>query len=275
MKKILICALLFIMLSACLIACSDTSETQTTAATTSTNGVTTTEYPVITSISILTTTAPVTTAAPVTYSLEGKNYLFLGSSVTYGSASGGYSMADCLKETEGCKIYKEAVSGTTLVNNGSSSYVQRLILWGKKAKNTKYDHVIVQLSTNDATQNKPLGKVSESCDKKDFDTPTVAGAIEYIIAFSKETWNCHVSFYTGTKYDNANYKKMVDLLYDIGEKWGIGIIDLYNDPEMNAVSKKDYAKYMANNGTDGIHPTKLGYIEWWTPKFKAHLEKYE
>jgi hypothetical protein len=98
----------------------------------------------------------------------------------------------------------------------------------------------------------------------------IVGAIEFIIAYAKETWGCEVSFYTGTKYDSALYKKMVDALYDVQEKWGIGIIDLWNDPEMNAVSAEDYAKYMA----DPIHPTSLGYRLWWTPKFIAHLKQF-
>ena len=44
---------------------------------------------------------------------------------------------------------------------------------------------------------------------------------------------------------------------------------------MNAVSDADYKRYMANNGTDGIHPTKVGYQEWWGPKFQEHLEQYQ
>ena len=41
------------------------------------------------------------------------------------------------------------------------------------------------------------------------------------------------------------------------------ILNLYKDEEMTAVSKEDYAIYMA----DRLHPTIVGYREWWTPKF--------
>ena len=68
-----------------------------------------------------------------------------------------------------------------------------------------------------------------------------------------------------------NYEMMVELLLEIQEKWDIGVIDLYNDPEMNAVSSSDYERYM----DDPRHPTRVGYEEWWTPKFKEHLEKYQ
>lgn len=221
-----------------------------------------------------TTTAPVTTEAPdpgpqPPFSLEGKTFVFLGSSVTYGSASGGWSMADYIAENNDCTVVKWAVSGTTLVDNGPNSYVQRMVNSMKRQK--KCDHLIVQLSTNDATQGKPLGKLSTSMNKDDFDTATVIGAIEYIIATAKEKWNCEVSFYTGTRYDSKAYEKMVSALDEVAAKWGIGIIDLWDDEEMNQVSDADYRRYMS----DSIHPTRVGYEKWWGPKFQEHLEKYQ
>ena len=58
--------------------------------------------------------------------LKGKTVLFLGSSVTYGSAAGGVSFADMMAETCGIKMIKEAVSGTTLADINDQSYVSRL-----------------------------------------------------------------------------------------------------------------------------------------------------
>ena len=60
---------------------------------------------------------------------------------------------------------------------------------------------------------------------------------------------------------------MVDVLLRLREKWGIGVIDLWNDVEMRAVKPEDYSLYMA----DPIHPTQAGYLEWWTPKFETFL----
>ena len=91
------------------------------------------------------------------------------------------------------------------------------------------------------------------------------------MCYAQETWGCPVSFYTGTKYQSGLYQRMVNELYKVQAKWGIGIIDLWNDEEMNAVSDEDYARYMS----DPIHPNKTGYIEWWMPKFAEHLQKYE
>ncbi len=204
------------------------------------------------------------TPALDTSPIKGKTVLFLGSSVTYGSAAEGESFADYLEKRDGIKSVKEAVSGTCLVDTGKNSYVSRL---KKLDKSLNPDIFVCQLSTNDATKKKPLGKVSDGYYEEDFDTKTVAGAIEFIISYVDENWGCPIIFYTGTKYDSKQYEKMVNLLYEIQDKWGIIILDLWNDEDMNAVSEEDYKLYMAN----GIHPTRAGYRDWWLPKFEELL----
>ena len=189
--------------------------------------------------------------------IEGKTVLFLGSSVTYGSASGGVSFADYIGKRDGCTVIKSAVSGTTLVESGINSYVSRL----KKLDAEKVDLFVCQLSTNDASQKKELGKIIESKNLNDFDTKTIAGAIEYIICYSKEKWNCTVIFYTNTRYDSEPYGEMVGILKEAEAKWGTSVIDMWNDAELNAALNKNTALYMA----DKIHPTKAGYLEIWTP----------
>lgn len=196
--------------------------------------------------------------------LKGKHLCFLGSSVTYGASSMQTAFPEYIAKRNQCTYVKEAVSGTCLVEGSADSYIARLKTIDK---NEKFDVFICQLSTNDATQGKPLGSVSESTNSEDFDTKTIAGAIEYIICYVKENWGCSVCFYTNSYYDKPEYQQMVDLLYKVQEKWNITIIDLYTDKEFNAVSKEQRALYMA----DQIHPTKAGYLEWWIPKFEEKL----
>lgn len=198
--------------------------------------------------------------------LKGKHIVFLGSSVTYGAAAQGVSFADYIGARNGCLIIKEAVSGTTLVESGIDSYVSRL---RKLDRDLEADIFVCQLSTNDATQKKMLGSISDSFDISDFDTATVAGAIEYIIAYAKSTWNCQVVFYTNPEYASKEYADMVTLLHDIQDKWGIAIIDMWSDECFNATSQEQRDLYMA----DSIHPTKAGYLEWWTPYMEAILSE--
>lgn len=191
--------------------------------------------------------------------------IFLGSSVTYGSAAEGRSFVEMLAEKYKFKYIKEAVSGTTLVDNGKDSYIQRMI--HNIDKEVECEHFICQLSTNDATQGLSLGRISTAKELNEFDTSTIAGAMEYVICYVCTTWQCPVSFYTNTYYDSENYQHMVDVLYQLKDKWGIGIIDLWNDEEMRKISRDKYEIYMA----DAIHPTVLGYKEWWLPKFEKFL----
>ena len=194
-----------------------------------------------------------------------KRIIFLGSSVTYGSAAGGVSFADIICEKNGYEMIKEAVSGTTLVDSEELSYISRL----RKINCDSADLFICQLSTNDASLGKPIGSISDSREMKDFDTNTVAGAIEYILAYVTDKWHCPMTFYTGTKYDSEDYSKMVFLLGEIAKKWNIPIIDLWNEPSFNSVSKEEYSKYM----NDPIHPTLLGYKEWWSPYIEKCIIK--
>ena len=164
----------------------------------------------------------------------------------------------------GCTMVKEAVSGTTLVDLGSSSYISRMKTIDASVH---ADLFVCQLSTNDATKNLPLGEVSDSRQLSDFDTSTVAGAIEYIIAYASSTWNCPVVFYTNPVYDSTSYQNMVSLLLQIQKKWKIGVIDLWNDAAFNTITDSQKKLYMA----DPIHPTKAGYLLWWTPYIEAEL----
>ncbi len=198
-------------------------------------------------------------------SLGGRTVIFLGSSVTYGFASKGESFVDYLAAQDGLVAVKEAKSGTTLVDDKADSYVSRL-----KAidKSIKADAFVCQLSTNDATQGKPLGEIADGFEIDGSDNHTVAGAIEYIIAYAKQTWNCPVAFYTNTKYDSEAYGEMVGLLGKIAEKWNVKVIDLWNNGQLNSVSGEQRALYM----NDNIHPTRLGYRDFWLPVIRPELE---
>lgn len=200
--------------------------------------------------------------------LKGMNLCFLGSSVTAGDASLGVAFPDYIAKRNDCAYVKEAVGGTKLVDDGDNSYISRMKK--KIDPNEKFDAFIFQLSTNDATWKEPLGKISDSENQEDFDTSTVTGAMEYIICYAKQTWDCPVIIYTGTRYDSNAYEKMVEVLPALQKKWNIGVIDLWNSEQMNSVSEEDYKLYMA----DAIHPTQAGYLKWWTPFMEEYLSEY-
>lgn len=190
--------------------------------------------------------------------LTGKRICYLGSSVTYGAASKGVSFVEYIAKRNGNEYTKEAVSGTTLVDCAPDSYIARL----KKITNKEFDLFVCQLSTNDAAQGKTQGK--PSFENEAPDTATICGAIEYIIRYARNAWNCPVLFYTNPFYENDNYATMVGMLHEIAEKYEIAVLDFYTDKKFNAVSAEKRALYMA----DHVHPTQAGYLEWWTPNME-------
>lgn len=196
--------------------------------------------------------------------LEGKSIAALGSSV-FAAPSG---VGEYLAIRFGADLTKEAASGTTLSEVYSNSYVERM-----KTMDTdkNFDLFLCQLSTNDATQNVPLGEISESTELEDFDTQTVAGALEYIIAYVKENWGCPFILFIGSQYDSEEYGQMVELSKVLSEKWGIGLSNLWDNEEVNGISDELRAEYVAE---DGIHPTTEGYQKWWGPYMEAAVIDY-
>lgn len=230
--------------------------------------------------------------------LAGKKIYWLGSSVTYGASSGGVSMAEYLGKKAGLTSAKEAVSGTTLFNDGltgntgANSYVNRLIHSKNFSRDDQIDAFICQISTNDCTADR-LSKrgtmTPEGVEDLDqFDVATTLGAVEYIIEYVLETYFCPVYFYSGAYFGDGNNKAMrqngnpkgsdygilVSQVKEIAKKWDaiggvrVGVIDLYNDKAFNAAASD---AYYAWSTSDPIHPKKAGYLQWWMPYFEAYL----
>ena len=203
----------------------------------------------------------------VSHPLAGTKIFYLGSSITYGSASGGIAFGEIINKISGNPFTKEAVSGTTLVDNGSSSYVQRL----KKLNFAeKPDFLVVQLSTNDFSQNKPTGTVQNGTNSSDFDTSTISGASQHIIAYAKEQYPAvKVVFYTGAVRGDWGYKTAYENYINgdfkkICEKWEIEPLDIFHS------EYKNFSFYWS----DAIHPTIQGYAAGWTPLFVKYFAEH-
>lgn len=195
--------------------------------------------------------------------LKGKTILFLGSSVTYGSAADGISFVEHIAARTGCYVIKEAISGTTLADLDDQSYVSRL----KRISGAVCpDLFVCQLSTNDASHCVPLGKTGEP----EPDMKTVTGAVAAIVQYVREKWRCPVIFYTNPRYESAAYAKMVEALHTLASSMDFSVIDLWNDTAFNRITAEQRVRFMA----DEIHPTDTGYREWWTPVIEKELVRF-
>lgn len=205
-------------------------------------------------------------SAPLEHSpYAGKHLIFLGSSVTLGEAACKEGIPEYFASRFGCRVTKEAVSGTTLTDLDRESYVQRML----HRLNTEEpcDLFVCQLSTNDAARGLPLGAVASGRDRSSFNTGTILGAMEFIISYAKDVWHCPVAFYTGSFFQSAPYEAMVESLPALQEKWGIHVLDLWHDSAFNDLSEEARALYMR----DPVHPTKAGYRQWWCPELERQI----
>jgi hypothetical protein len=227
--------------------------------------------------------------------LTGKTIYWLGSSVTLGMESGGQAVADYIAARNGAVCVKEAVSGTTLIDepyktwfSSSDSYITRLKTSVNFDKSAEIDAFVCQISTNDAKSEnlEQWGQITgaDVTDLNVFDVKTTLGAMEYVIAYVHETWGCPVYFYSGSYFGDdgltgsknpsgTDYAKLVQMTHEIADKWNaiagyeVHVIDLYNDGAFNNIADAQFKLYMR----DPIHPLKAGYLEWWTPYFESVL----
>ena len=215
--------------------------------------------------------------------LKNRNLLFLGSSITYGSASGGISFADYVGVRNGAIVKKNAQSSTNMAkpsgSTNDSSYVSRLAR--VDAAGFVPDVFVCQLSLNDSVNGIEIGTLP-TVDFSDLtddslrilynNATTVAGAIAYIDAFARYYWpDCQVVFFTvrNNGYNNQ-YANMRDKLFEAQGKYNnFKIIDMWSRADLTNVtgSLSLFRLYMADNN----HPKKAGYLYQWTPIFESSL----
>lgn len=224
-----------------------------------------------------------------TNSLNGKKFYYLGSSVTLGMESGEEALPEFLEAIDGVSFQKEAKSGTTLKGTTSDdSYIARMVNSKKFNKNEKIDAFFIQLSTNDASKKNGInfGKVSakNQTDLSSFDVSTTIGGLEYIINYVNNIWHTKIFIYSNAYFEDegkksvsytlgSDYLKLVNLTCELEEKYNsiesmdVTFIDLFSDKDFNNISEQEYELYMF----DAIHPTKAGYLKWWTPYIEHTL----
>lgn len=183
--------------------------------------------------------------------LMGESMLFLGSSVTRGYGSLGEAFPECFHWMDGAIFTKEAVDGTTLADMDDRSYLARL----RKHEGESFEYMLVQLSTNDAWQRAPLG------DKDSQDTGTTFGSLNEILRIGSSISSTLPIVWSNPYFKNDRYREMVSICKEISAEGRCLFLNLYEDPEVNSISKKERRLYLM----DEIHPTRAGYRDWLFP----------
>ena len=198
---------------------------------------------------------------------------YLGSSITYGSKTGGTAFPEITQKVTGCDTVKRAISGTnlTIQSGRTDSYIERFV---QLPVDDDPDYLIIQLSSNDFSRGYSLGEISQSKDLKDLSTATITGAIETLIAKAKQQWSdVTVVFYscpieTSWKAYNT-YKTYVNgTMKALEEKWegDMVMLDLFNS---------DYVRNASYIHTDHLHPLIKGYAQLFTPEWINFIYELE
>lgn len=200
--------------------------------------------------------------------------LFSGDSICYGAGySGGYPII-IKKRNPLATIVNYGISGTTVAkrNGRSDSILERLDTMQSNA-----DFVIFEGGVNDAwTESIELGTFNKSANVDStttFNEETFSGALESLFnkAYRKYP-SAHIMFVIVSVSDNYNTYEYLNRAKEICEKWKVTPIDI-RESGLNFMIKECVSLYGAG-GTDGTHPSKLGYEKFFVPMIESEIKKY-
>lgn len=205
--------------------------------------------------------------------IEG-TILFSGDSICYGAGySGGYA-AIIGQNNPLARITNYGISGTTIAlrSGRNDSILERLDTMQSTA-----DFVIFDGGINDAwDETVEIGTFDKSGNVDQatvFNENTFSGALESLFnkAYKKYP-KAHIMFVIVSVSDNYSTYEYLNRAKEICEKWRVTPIDI-RESGLNLMVQECLSLYGAN-GTDGTHPSKLGYEKFYAPMIEAEIKKY-
>ena len=200
--------------------------------------------------------------------------LFSGDSICYGAGhSGGYANI-IQKRNPLATVVNYGVPGTTVAkrNGRSDSILERLDTMQSNA-----DSVIFEGGINDAwDETVEIGTFNKSANVDStttFNEETFSGALESLFnkAYRKYP-KAHIMFVIVSVSDNYGTCEYLNRAKEICEKWKVTPIDI-RESGLNLMVKECVSLYGAG-GTDGTHPSKLGYEKFFVPMIESEIKKY-
>lgn len=209
--------------------------------------------------------------------LNDKTVLIEGDSIMYGYGSNGEGIGEILRDRYGFRLYKNAISGSTLAYVEGTENIRNRIVNGVKKP---YDYIILDGGYNDYGKSLPLGSLmSESYPYASApDATTVIGAMELIFQHIKKNYpKTKIYFVTPHKVNrvwvqvnslNLTFKDYYDALISVCNLYSVPVIDLWNESGLTTYFSE---MKVFTKDNDGLHPTKEGYEEFYLPVFQKSL----
>lgn len=206
------------------------------------------------------------------HQLKGKYVLGFGDSIMYGAGNDDMSVTQIIAEKYGMHYTDYSVKGAAVGNRSGRGHipdqVRKAISAGKKA-----DLILFNGGTNDMNHTS-LGTINSGCDMSSIKEATYTDGMEKMLWMMTENWkNTPIIYIRAHNMDLGSDEKerlFGDRGIAVAEKWGAAAIDLYNDSYLNTENIQMANRYTLldpdyNYEGDSIHPTALGYAEFYLP----------
>ena len=200
--------------------------------------------------------------------LNGKTMLFMGDSISFGAGDTispfrtGRAWAGRIADWTGAITTNAAVSGAKVsFLTGDDNWVYSQYI---PYQNTKFDIIVMHGGGNDARYERPVGTLSEGKDEATLkkNQASFVGGLEWIFYNVSKTNTEAKLFYIANHHLDGHSKgraKDMSEYFDAAKqacaKWGIILIDLYNNKELNDKLDTKTTKYLP----DTLHPNAAGY----------------
>lgn len=204
--------------------------------------------------------------------LKGKTVLSFGDSIMYGAGNEGEGIADMLGEKYGMHAFDYSVPGAvTGVSSGKNhipDQIRKAVSNGREA-----DVILIDGGTND-TFRTDLGTFTEGYDMSAASEESFTGGLEKAMWLISQTWKDTPVIYI-RPHDMALVAQSVEQRYgerglEVAEKWHAAAVDLFGTSALKTEDpylRERYTMFDEVKGyRDSIHPTALGYAEFYLPE---------
>lgn len=211
-----------------------------------------------------------------TSKLNGKTLFNFGDSVSAGDGNNGVGYAELVARENGMVVTDYAKGGATLAtNSGAWTNILAEISQATSETHINPDFILIDGGGNDLSHNVPIGEVTniDTYTDESLDDTTFCGALEK--AFYMLQTRYQDSLIIFITLHHMNERHALDDYYSnarlICHKWGVPIVDMWNEGELN--TNIEYYRTTYTNNGDGTHPNEAGYLKYYVPRITKKLSE--
>ncbi|MBR1534004.1 MAG: SGNH/GDSL hydrolase family protein, partial [Ruminococcus sp.] len=203
--------------------------------------------------------------------LKGKKVVSFGDSIMYGVGNDNRSMSGMVAEKYGMHVSDYSYPGAVMGEYTGKSHIPTQVRHAIAAS-SKPDIILINGGTNDSFRT-ALGKMTDGYDMSAITETSFTNGFEKAMYLIRSEWGnvpvIYVRAHNMLLGADKDERAFGERGLAVAEKWNAAGIDLYNNSGMNAENAKirdRYTWYDPDKGYhDTIHPTALGYSEFYLP----------